>query len=179
MAAWAQPLGGICASKGHFEVNISNGSGIRDPRLEMCVRIEIIRKEMVRFDTFRFRTFRKLIGSVRFGSVRFGNSIVPVRRGSACVVRTRRGSVRFASIRFRVRFRPFPELNGSVWFGSGRPVRFGFIFLPGLFKIHQRRVQWKQGVVIQIMSHTSLLSNTTPIHCTPLPLHPHVMNTRL
>ena len=29
------------------------------------------------------------------------------------------------------------------------------------------------------MLYTSLLYNTTPIHCTPLPLHPPVMNTQL
>ena len=46
-----------------------------------------------------------------------------------------------------------------------------------LIKIHQRGVQWKRGVVIYMMLHTSLLSNTTPIHCTPLPLHPPLMNT--
>ena len=40
------------------------------------------------------------------------------------------------------------------------------------FKIHQRGVQWKQGVVIYMMLYTSLLYDTTPIHCTPLPLHP-------
>ena len=45
-------------------------------------------------------------------------------------------------------------------------------------KIHQRGVQWKQGVVIYMMLCTSLLYNTTPIHCTPLPLHPPVMNTQ-
>ena len=39
-------------------------------------------------------------------------------------------------------------------------------------KIHQRGVQWKQGVGIYMMLYTSLLYNTTPIHCTPLPLHP-------
>ena len=33
-------------------------------------------------------------------------------------------------------------------------------------------VQWKQGVVIYMMSHTSLLYDTIPIHCTLLPLHP-------
>ena len=36
------------------------------------------------------------------------------------------------------------------------------------FKIHQRGVQWKQGVVICMMLYTSLLYHTTPIHCTPL-----------
>ena len=44
-------------------------------------------------------------------------------------------------------------------------------------KIHQRGVQWKQGVVIYMMLATSLLYSTTPIHCTPLPLHPPVVNT--
>ena len=47
-----------------------------------------------------------------------------------------------------------------------------------LFKIHQRGVQWKQGVVIYIMLYTSSLYSTTPIHCTSLPLHPPVMNTQ-
>ena len=44
--------------------------------------------------------------------------------------------------------------------------------------IPQRGVQWKQGVVIYRMLYTSLLYNTTPIHCTPLPLHPPVMNAQ-
>ena len=39
-------------------------------------------------------------------------------------------------------------------------------------KIQQRGVQWKQGVVIYMALYTSLLYNTAPIHCTPLPLHP-------
>ena len=38
--------------------------------------------------------------------------------------------------------------------------------------ILQRGVQWKQGVVICMMLYTVLLYNTTPIHRTPLPLHP-------
>ena len=29
-----------------------------------------------------------------------------------------------------------------------------------------------------MMLYTSLLYNTTPIHCTPLPLHPPLMNTQ-
>ena len=41
----------------------------------------------------------------------------------------------------------------------------------GSIKIHQRGVQWKQGVVNYMMSYTSLSYDTTPIHCTPLPLH--------
>ena len=48
-----------------------------------------------------------------------------------------------------------------------------------VIKIHQRRVQWKQGVVIYVMLCASLLSNPTPIHCIPLPLHPPVMNTQV
>ena len=39
-------------------------------------------------------------------------------------------------------------------------------------------MQWKQGVVIHMMLYTSLLYHTTPIHCTPLLLHPPVMNTQ-
>ena len=38
--------------------------------------------------------------------------------------------------------------------------------------ILQRGVQWKQGVVIYMTLCTSLLCNTTPILCTPDPLHP-------
>ena len=33
-------------------------------------------------------------------------------------------------------------------------------------------VQWKQGVVVYIILCVVLLYGTTPIHCTPLPLHP-------
>ena len=56
------------------------------------------------------------------------------------------------------------------------PLRVKFFLEP--FKIHQRGVQWKQGVVIHMMLYTSLLYNTTPIQGTPLPLHPPVMNTQ-
>ena len=45
------------------------------------------------------------------------------------------------------------------------------------FYIPQRGVQRKQGVVIYMMLCTFLLSNTTPIRCTPLPLHPPLMNS--
>ena len=34
---------------------------------------------------------------------------------------------------------------------------------PGVVEIHQRGVQWKQGVVICMLLSTSLLYNTTPI----------------
>ena len=49
---------------------------------------------------------------------------------------------------------------------------------PRPFKIHQRGVQWKQGVMNYLMLCTSLNYNPTPIHCTPLQLHPTVMNTK-
>ena len=52
-------------------------------------------------------------------------------------------------------------------------------FLGVLIKIHQNGLQWKQGVVNYPMLYTMLLYHTTPIHCTPLPLHPPVMNTQL
>ena len=45
-------------------------------------------------------------------------------------------------------------------------------------QVHQRGMQLKQGVVIYMMLYTSLSYNTTPIHCTPLPLHPPVMNAQ-
>ena len=45
-------------------------------------------------------------------------------------------------------------------------------------KIHQRGVQWKQGVVIYMMLFISLFYNATPIHCTLLRLHPPLMNTQ-
>ena len=48
---------------------------------------------------------------------------------------------------------------------------------PQAVKIHQRGVQWKQGVVVYIILQAVLLYNTTPIHCTPLRLHPPLMNT--
>ena len=57
-------------------------------------------------------------------------------------------------------------------------VRLMFLYLP--LKIHQRGVQWKQGVVIYMMLYTSLLYNTTPpSSAPPFPLHPSVMNTHL
>ena len=48
---------------------------------------------------------------------------------------------------------------------------------PVKVKIHQRGVQWKQGVVVHNILQAVLLYVTTPIHCTPLPLHPPLMNT--
>ena len=41
-----------------------------------------------------------------------------------------------------------------------------------VFYIPQRGVQWKQGVVVYIILWAVLLYNTTPVHCTPHPLHP-------
>ena len=55
----------------------------------------------------------------------------------------------------------------GVSYAVARPLRQGrSLYIP------QRRVQWKQGVVIYMTLYTSLLYNTTPIHCTPDPLHP-------
>ena len=48
-----------------------------------------------------------------------------------------------------------------------------------VIKIQQRGVQWKQGVVVYMMLLAVLLYNTTPIHCTPLRLHPSLMNTQV
>ena len=77
-------------------------------------------KEPVRFDSFRFQTFRRVIGSVRFGKIVFS-----VRRGSAYVFQTRRGSVRFGSFPC-----PVPAGPRIQRLGSARPVRFGFLLLP-------------------------------------------------
>ena len=57
----------------------------------------------------------------RFGSVRFVNICFPVRRYSACVFRTRPGSVRFGSASGSGRFQ-----NSTVRFGSAASVRFLF-----------------------------------------------------
>ena len=47
------------------------------------------------------------------------------------------------------------------------------------FKIYQRGVQWKQGVVICMILYTSWLYDATPIHCTPLRLHPPLQSIRI
>ena len=49
--------------------------------------------------------------------------------------------------------------------------------VPPEIKIRQRGVQLKQGAVICMLLFTSLLYDTSPIHCTPLPLHLPAMNT--
>ena len=48
-----------------------------------------------------------------------------------------------------------------------------------VFYILQRGVQWKQGVVSYMALYTSFLYNTTPTHCTPLPLHPPLQSIHL
>ena len=108
-----------------------------------CVRQKEARSGLVPYSTmFTSVLFagRNWFGSIRFGSglstihrfgsVRFGKMFFSIRRGSACFFRTHCGSVRFGTVRFRVRFWPVPKLYGSVGFGSVRPVRFGFLFLP-------------------------------------------------
>ena len=46
-----------------------------------------------------------------------------------------------------------------------------------IIKIHQRGVQWKQGVVVYNILWAVLLDKITPIHCAPLRLHPPLTNT--
>ena len=89
----------VCATSGAFN------SSCFKPDLSKRKSVQLmqhgnLRKEPVRFDSLWFRTFLKLIGSVRCGKI-----VVPVRRGSACVFRTRRGSVRFGSASGSGRFR--------------------------------------------------------------------------
>ena len=52
--------------------------------------------------------------------------------------------------------------------GRDRGSRKRLRSLTSRFKIHQRGVQWKQGVVVYMLLDTSVLYDTTPIHCTPL-----------
>ena len=51
-------------------------------------------------------------------------------------------------------------------------ICYDYIYIYIYIYILQRGVQWNQGVVICMPLYTSLLHNTTPIHCTPHPLHP-------
>ena len=80
-----------------------------------------------RFGSIRFGSGLFENSSVRFGSIRFGSEkiIFPIWRGSACVFRTRRGSVRFGSVP-----RPVPagsRSNQTVRFGSVPFGRFGSV----------------------------------------------------
>ena len=45
-------------------------------------------------------------------------------------------------------------------------------------KMHQRGVQWKQGVVVHIIVCVLLLHNATPIHCTPSAEYPNESTIR-
>ena len=73
--------------------------------------------------------------------------------------------------------------NGSPTFVQTSSFQVVYVYVdlscPTKIYIPQRGVQWKQGVVIYMMLYTSLLYDTTPIHCTNLRLHPPVMNTHL
>ena len=70
--------------------------------------------------SFLFVSVPDFSKSNRFGSVRFGELNFPFRRGSACVFRTRRGSVWFGSFP-----RPVPAGSRIKRFGSVRFGRFG------------------------------------------------------
>ena len=43
-------------------------------------------------------------------------------------------------------------------------------------QIQHRGVQWKQGVVAYVILCVVSLHNATPVHRTPLPLHPPLLN---
>ena len=62
---------------------------------------------------------------------------------------------------------------------SSQAILAGIILVERLVDILQRGVQWKQGVVICMVLYTILLYNTTPIHCTPNPLHPPLQSIQL
>ena len=83
-----------------------------------------------RFDSFRLCNCRIILCSIRFGSVRFGSAIIcsgSMRFGLCCSCASWLGPVRF----------------GSVW-----PVRFGFLFLPGISSIGS--VRWR---AVQVVVH--------------------------
>ena len=79
-----------------------------------------------RFGSIRFGSGLFESSSVRFGSVWFGTFSFsgPTRFGLRLSDASWLGLVRFGSIRFHIRFRPVPDLNGSVRFGSAGSVRF-------------------------------------------------------
>ena len=109
----------------------------------------------------------KRFGSVRFGSVR---PIRPVRCGFFLLpAMTITGSNLVPFSQMACRSSSILKLLAFEW---------GSLWKATTIKIHQRGVQRKQGVVIRMMLYTSLLYTSTPIHCTPLPLHPPVLNTQ-
>ena len=63
------------------------------------------------------------------------------------------------------------SINTSIWRRPTETPRPATA-TTGRIYILQRGVQWKQGVVNYMRLHASLLYDTTPIHCTRLPLHP-------
>ena len=112
-------------------IHIARASASREGGEPRCRRR--FRKEPVRFDSFQFRTVSDCLTIHRFGSVRFGSEnqlsrFDAVRPALFERVMVRSGSLRFGSAFGSGRFR-----NYSVRFGSVRPVRFGFLFLPGVF----------------------------------------------
>ena len=81
---------------------------------------------------------RNLFGLIRFGcgifkneSVRFGSEIMFPRFDAVrpAFLRTRRGSVRFGSVRFCSASGSGRFQSYTLRFGSVGPVRFGFLFL--------------------------------------------------
>ena len=110
----------IMSAPGHHLLQLGDSRGA--PREEdHGAHVITSRKEPVRFDSVSVPDFSRIH---RFGSVRFGKLHFQIGRGSARIFRTRRGLVRFVSVRFFVRFLPVPELIGSVQFGSACSVRF-------------------------------------------------------
>ena len=64
------------------------------------------------------------VGLVQFGTDNYVSRFDAVR---PAVFRTRSGSVRFGSVRFRGRFRPVPKSNGSFRFGRFGSVSHSFL----------------------------------------------------
>ena len=116
----------LCSLAAHSRAFVTALSSVSAAHRAPSARAVKGRKEPFRFDSFRFRTSES--SSVRFGSVR--KIEFPGSKRFGCAFRTRRGSVRFGSVRFRVPFRPVPKLNGSVRFGRFGSAGSVRLFIP-------------------------------------------------
>ena len=117
-----------------------------------CASFPLEVQEGNRFGSIRFGSGL----SVRFGLVRFGKMYVPVRRDSACIFRTHRGSVWFGSV-------PRPVLAGSrrQLFGSVRFGRFSLCLIPSCLS-KDPRVEKAEGSPLSW--GTSPMYSQSPYH---------------
>jgi len=93
--------------------------------------------------------------------------------------RTRIGWVLFRNGRHRAMASLWARLGSAArpaaW---SRPLPRGASLPERESRFSKGGVQWKQGVVASVMLCTASLENAAPNHCTPLPLHPTLLNTQ-